>query len=349
MKKCKKVSITLIFIFVIFSIVSNTFALTTEDIMNTYAEDIENIQKSQNLIVRTYDIITGIGGDQNVDRNFTTNWFLPGADNELIDEVPQNLWTSNQKGAGEKILKALYTSGIGFFNDAELSDKSKKLQEIIANKDGKYSEDDVKYAKMTRDYLVWAAISSNLNVFLDNAKKICLDKEENANATGYSTENSVPIGDVNGKKLEIPCSALFDQENIGEIAPDLKELIDSIKYMQQMSDDARATIEPKVSKEVVDVGTGVKDETDTTLKDAEDKVNENFNFNYDGYKPGEKPSFTLENLKNRVNNLIKANKDDKLISLISIFKGEGNGDGGLIGVISDVGKYIIYAAMLFLG
>ena len=142
---------------------------------------------------------------------------------------------------------------------------------------------------------------------------------------------------------------MFDQENIGEIAPDLKELIGSIKTMQQSSDDARATIEPKVSKEVVDIGTGVKDETDTTLKDAEEEAKYSFDFLYDGYVTGEQPSFSLENLKDRVDDLIKANKDDKLSGLVEIFTGNGEKDKGIVGVISDVGKYIIYAAMLFFG
>ena len=112
-------------------------------------------------------------------------------------------------------------------------------------------------------------------------------------------------------------------------------------------------ISPSVSDEVKDTGKNVQEETQNTIQKAEKDLYNNFKFNFgEGLSiyGADDLEISLQNLKSRVENLIGNGQNAGLSDLINIFKGNGTeNDRGIIGIVSDVGKYIIYAAILFFG
>lgn len=75
-----------------------------------------------------------------------------------------------------------------------------------------------------------------------------------------------------------------------------------------------------------------------------------FEYQYTPPEVNQDPSFTLENLKDRVEDLIKYDKNEQLSGLLNLFTGDGTEkDPGIIGTITSIGTYLMYAAILFFG
>lgn len=154
---------------------------------------------------------------------------------------------------------------------------------------------------------------------------------------------------INTGKISITCSQWKTGTNMRMAYTSIQNQVINPLLTDNQKAKEKLIEEGKVDDEVTNWGEEVDEGTDQIIDDAGQAgqdASEGFGqFDYPDVEEiiGGKPELTLENLTNRVTGLIGFGKLDGLDDITNFVAGD------IVNLVAEVGKYIIYAAILFMG
>ena len=280
------------------------------------------------------------------------NEFVPGAVSALSTDVTLTKGIGTLTSASAKDI-FMYAFGQGKtyakgYVDANMTDEVLEIVNNVTAGDANHRLYQLMY-----EWCALELMESSIRVQMKNIQNAgCMDSALSSTGWCQNGETTAPfatyakftdyfkstsaesVNELGNYQLDVNCPVAWSMyKGFEHVLEKISEMQSKINYIEKdlvssgEADDA--------------LGDFVEDQQENT-ENATNEAENQFDIAFDEII-GEKPELTLENLTNRVTGLIGFGKLDGLDDITNFVAGD------IVNLVAEVGKYIIYAAILFMG